>query len=98
MPNDLFHAIIQVPLAVAVAIAYFREAFTIEDQLGSTLRVWLLTILGAFGVAFASWRTMVVIEAVPPEYRMDGGQLAQTMLLVGIAIAYCLLKEPRRKT
>lgn len=113
MPNDLLHAMIQIPLATAVAIAYFREAFSISDHVvqdpttlrilgfhvrASRLRVWLLTTLGAIAGAFVSWRAMVVLEAVPPDYRMDGGQLAQTMLLVGIAIAYYLLKEPRRKT
>lgn len=98
MPTDLIHAIIQLPLATAVAIAYFREAFTIDHHNGSAVRIWCLMLLGAIAGGFVGWRLMVVFEAVPPDYRMDGGQLAQTTLLIGIAIAYYLLKEPRRKT
>lgn len=98
MPNDLTHAIIQVPLATLLACLFFREAFSMSDRACSSWRIWMTVIMGALTGGFVSWRIGVVLEAVPPEYRVDGGQAAQTMLLVVIGIAYLLLREPRRKT
>lgn len=93
----MIHAMLQIPLAFVLSVLYFREAIWLSQNKGKQRRITSLWVLGSFAGAMLAWRFSVVVEVLSEGWRINGGQLLQTLLLIGFIVAYLELKEPRRK-
>lgn len=95
MSVDLANAVIQLPLATILSVMYLREAYRLRILPRKRARRFGFTVMGSITAGLMSWRFSTIAAWAPPELEPAGDITTQTLLLIGLGIAYLLLRDNR---
>lgn len=98
MSFDVLIALLQLPLAAWLSVMYLREAQRLHEKGAHRRRMNGLVAVGSITAGLMAWRFATITTWAPPELHPGGDQVTQTLLLVGLGIAYILLREHPRHT